>query len=114
MREAHASHNGRSAPGSRRGDLTAAQAGQMRTGKQTLRQLLKEREISVVLIDAPGWLVRFCFGSASRSRKPGKACDEKGVIRATQLEPTEELLRTRLSLVTVFAARRYGHRANGV
>ncbi len=91
----------------------ASSLNEKRKGMKKLLQLVKERAISVVLIEYPGRLVRFSFGYLE------EAFSWQGVRLEVldppkQLEPTEELVQDLLTIVTVFAGRLYGHRAKGV
>jgi predicted site-specific integrase-resolvase len=91
----------------------ASSLNEKRKGMKQLLQLVKERAIEVVLIEDPDRLVRFSFGYLEA------AFSWQGVRLEVldppkQLEPTEELVQDLLTIVTVFAGRLYGHRANGV
>jgi putative resolvase len=91
----------------------ASSLNEKRKGMRKLLQLVKEREISVVLIEYPDRLVRFSFGYLE------EAFSWQGVRLEVldpprQLEPTEELVQDLLMIVTVFAGRLYGTRAKGV
>ena len=91
----------------------ASSLNEKRKGMKQLLQLVKERAIEVVLIEDPDRLVRFSFGYLE------EALSWQGVRLEVldppkQLEPTEELVQDLLTIVTVFAGRLYGHRANGV
>jgi putative resolvase len=89
----------------------ASSLNEKRKGMKKLLQLVKERAISVVLIEYPDRLVRFGYLE--------EAFGWQGVRLEVldppeQLEPTEELVQDLLTIVTVFAGRLYGHRAKGV
>lgn len=91
----------------------ASSLNEKRKGMKKLLQLVKEREISVVLIENPDRLVRFGFGYLE------EAFSWQGVRLEVldppkQLEPTEELVQDLLTMVTVFAGGLYGDRAKGV
>jgi putative resolvase len=86
---------------------------QRRRGMKKLLALGGQPAVDVVLIDYPDRLVRFGFGYL----------EQAFAWRDVRLEvldppkhqgPTEELIEDLLTLVAVFAGRRYGHRATGV
>ena len=84
-----------------------------RKGMKKLLTLIGEQAVDVVLIEYPDRLVRFGFGYLQ------EAFDWKNVRLEVleppkHQEPTEELIQDMLTIVTVFAGRLYGHRANGV
>jgi putative resolvase len=83
----------------------ASSLNEKRKGMKKLLQLVKEREISVVLIEYPDRLVRFSFGYLQ------EAFSWQGV-RLEVLDPPKQ--QDLLTIVTVFARRLYGHLAKGV
>jgi putative resolvase len=86
----------------------ASSLNEKRKGMKQLLSLIKEQAI-----EDPDRLVRFSFGYLE------EAFSWQGVRLEvldppTQLEPSEELVRDLLTIVSVFAGRLYGHRAKGV
>jgi putative resolvase len=84
-----------------------------RRGMKSLLTLIGEQAVDVVLLEYPDRLVRFGFGYLE------EAFGWMGVRLEVldppkQLEPSEELVQDLLTIVTVFAGRLYGHRANGI
>jgi putative resolvase len=84
-----------------------------RKGMKKLLSLIREQAIDVVLIEYPDRLVRFGFGYLEQAfgwkEVPVEVLDPP-----KHQEPTEELIQDMLTIVTVFAGRLDGHRANGV
>jgi putative resolvase len=91
----------------------ASSLNEKRQGMRKLLQLVKEREISVVLIEYPDRLVRFSFGYLEEAFS-GQGVRLEVLDPPRQVEPTEELVQDLLLIVTVFAGRLYGTRAKGV
>jgi len=84
-----------------------------RKGMKKLLPLIGEQAIDVVLIEYPDWLVRFGFGYLEQAFG-WKEVRLEVLDPPKHQEPTEELIQDRLTIVTVFAGRLDGHRANGV
>ena len=78
-----------------------------------LLALVGERAVDVVLIEYPDRLVRFGFRYLEQAFQWQHVRLE--VLDQPQVqEPTEELMRDMLTIVTVYAARLYGQRAKGL
>ncbi len=91
----------------------ASSLNERRNGMKRLLALVGQRAVEVVLIEYPDRLVRFGFGYLEEAfRWQGVRLEVLDPPK--QLEPTEELVQDLLTLVTVFAGRLYGHRAQGV
>ncbi len=91
----------------------ASSLNERRKGMKRLLALVGQRAVEVVLIEYPDRLVRFGFGYLEEAfRWQGVRLEVLDPPK--QLEPTEELVQDLLTLVTVFAGRLYGHRAQGV
>jgi putative resolvase len=91
----------------------ASSLNERRKGMKRLLALVRQRAMDVVLIENPERLVRFGFGYLE------EAFSWQGVRLEVldppkQLEPRAELAQDLLTIVTVFADRLYGHRAQGV
>jgi len=91
----------------------ASSLNERRKGMERLLALIGQRAVEVVLIEYPDRLVRFGFGYLEEAfRWQGVRLEVLDPPK--QLEPTEELVQDLLTIVTVFAGRLYGHRAQGV
>jgi putative resolvase len=91
----------------------ASSLNEKRKGMKRLLSLVGEQAVDVVLIEYPDRLVRFCFGYLEQAF--GWKDVRLEVLDLTKhQEPTEELIQDMLTIVTVFAGRLYGHRAQGV
>jgi putative resolvase len=91
----------------------ASSLNERRKGMKRLLALVGQRAVEVVLIEYPDRLVRFGFGYLEEAfRWQGVRLEVLDPPK--QLEPTEELVQDLLTIVTVFAGRLYGHRAQGV
>jgi len=78
-----------------------------------LLSLIKEQAVEVIVIEYPDRLVRFGFRYLEEAfRWQGVRLEVLDPPK--QLEPTEELVQDLLTIVTVFAGRLYGHRAQGI
>jgi len=84
-----------------------------RRGMKQLLTLVGEQAVDVVLIEYPDRLVRFGFSYLDQAFQWQHVRLE--VLDQPQAqEPTEELIRDMLAIVTVFAGRLYGQRARGL
>jgi len=84
-----------------------------RRGMKRLLALIGEQAVEVVMIEYPDRLLRFGFSSLEEAfRWMGVRLDVLDPPK--QLEPSAELVQDLLTIVTVFAGRRYGQRANGI
>ena len=84
-----------------------------RRGMKKLLTLVGEQAVDVVLIEYPDRLVRFGFRYLEQAFQWQHVRLE--VLDQPQIqEPTEELIRDLLTIVTVFAGRLYGQRAKGL
>ncbi len=91
----------------------ASSLNERRKGMKRLLALVGQRAVEVVLIEYPDRLVRFGFGYLEEAfRWQGVRLEVLDPPK--QLEPTEELVQDLLTIVTVFAGRLYGQRAQGV
>jgi predicted site-specific integrase-resolvase len=81
--------------------------------KKRLLALVGQRAIDAVLIEDPDRLVHFGFGSLEEAFS-WQGVQLEVLNPPKQLKPTEELVRDLFTLVTMFAGRLYGHRAQGV
>ena len=91
----------------------ASSLNERRKGMKRLLALVGQRAVEVVLIEYPDRLVRFGFEYLEEAfRWQGVRLEVLDPPK--QLEPTEELVQDLLTIVTVFAGRLYGHRAQGV
>jgi excisionase family DNA binding protein len=82
-------------------------------GMQRLLALIGEQALEVVLIEYPDRLV--CFGFSYLEEAFSWMGVRLELLDAPkQLEPSEELVQDLLTIVTVFAGRLYGQRANGI
>lgn len=84
-----------------------------RRGMKKLLALVGEQAVDVVLIEYPDRLVRFGFRYLEQAFEWQHVRLEVLDQPQTQ-EPTEELIRDMLTIVTVFAGRLYGQRAKGL
>src|SRR5437868_5733735 len=84
-----------------------------RKGMKKLLALVGQQAVDVVLIEDPHRLVR--FGSGYLEQAFGWRDVRLEVLDPPKhQEPTEELIQDMLTIVTVFAGRLYGPRAQGV
>src|SRR5215470_10442571 len=91
----------------------ASSLNERRRGMKKLMALVGEQAVDVVLIEYPDRLVRFGFRYLDQAFQWQHVRLE--VLDQPQAqEPTEELLRDMLTIVTVFAGRLYGQRAKGL
>jgi len=91
----------------------ASSLNERRRGMQKLLSLVGEQAVDVVLIEYPDRLVRFGFSYLEQAFAWQHVRLE--VLDQPQVqEPTEELIRDMLTMVTVFAGRLYGQRAKGL
>lgn len=91
----------------------ASSLNERRQGMKKLLALVGERAVDVVLIEYPDRLVRFGFRYLEQAFQWQHVRLE--VLDQPQVqEPTEELIRDMLTIVTVFAGRLYGQRAKGL
>ncbi len=91
----------------------ASSLNERRKGMKRLLTLVGQRAIDVVLIEYPDRLVRFGFGYLEETFS-WQGVRLEVLDAPKQLEPTAELVQDLLTIVTVFAGRLYGHRAQGV
>jgi len=91
----------------------ASSLNERRRGMKKLLALVGEQAVDVVLIEYPDRLVRFGFSYLDQAFQWQHVRLE--VLDQPQIqEPTEELIRDLLTIVTVFAGRLYGQRAKGL
>jgi putative resolvase len=91
----------------------ASSLNERRRGMKQLLTLVGEQAVDVVLIEYPDRLVRFGFSYLDQAFQWQHVRLE--VLDQPQIqEPTEELSRDLLTIVTVFAGRLYGQRAKGL
>src|SRR5215469_16420550 len=91
----------------------ASSLNERRRGMKKLLTLVGEQAVDVVLIEYPDRLVRFGFSYLAQAFQWQHVRLE--VLDQPQAqEPTEELIRDLLAIVTVFAGRLYGQRAKGI
>jgi len=91
----------------------ASSLNERRRGMKKLLTLVGEQAVDVVLIEYPDRLVR--FGLSYLDQAFGWQHVRLEVLDQPQIqEPTEELMRDMLTIVTVFAGRLYGQRAKGL
>ena len=91
----------------------ASSLNERRRGMKKLLALVGEQAVDVVLIEYPDRLVRFGFSYLEQAFQWQHVRLE--VLDQPQAqEPTEELIRDMLTIVTVFAGRLYGQRAKGL
>ena len=91
----------------------ASSLNERRRGMKNLLALVGEQAVAVVLIEYPDRLVRFGCSYFSQAFQWQHVRLE--VLDQPQIqEPTEELMRDMLTIVTVFAGRLYGQRAKGL
>ena len=91
----------------------ASSLNERRRGMKKLLSLVGEQAVDVVLNDYPDRLVRFGFSYLEQAFAWQHVRLE--VLDQPQVqEPTEELIRDMLAIVTVFAGRLYGQRARGL
>jgi len=91
----------------------ASSLNERRRGLKKLLSLMGEQAVDVVLIEYPDRLVRFGFSYLEQAFAWQHVRLE--VLDQPQVqEPTEELRRDMLTIVTVFAGRLYGQRAKGL
>jgi predicted site-specific integrase-resolvase len=86
---------------------------EQRRGMKQLLQLVTEQAIEVLLIESPERLVRISCGIWEK-HSTGRACAWKCSVRPGRVSRPQSWCRTRLSMVTAFAERLYGQRAEGV
>lgn len=91
----------------------ASSLNERRKGMKKLLALIGEQAVDVVLIEYPDQLVRFGFGYLEQAFS-WKDVRLEVCEPPKQQEPTEELIQDMLTIVTVFAGRLYGHRAEGL
>jgi putative resolvase len=91
----------------------ASSLNEKRKGMKRLLSLVGEQAVDVVLIEYPDRLVRFGFGYLEQAFG-WKDIRLEVLDPPKHQEPTEELIQDMLTIVTVFAGRLYGHRAQGV
>src|SRR5215470_18917797 len=91
----------------------ASSLNERRRGMKKLLTLVGEQVVDVVLIEYPDRLVRFGCSYLEQAFQWQHVRLE--VLDQPQIqEPTEELMRDMLTIVTVFAGRLYGQRARGL
>jgi len=91
----------------------ASSLNERRRGMKKLLALVGEQAVDVVLIEYPDRLVRFGFNYLDQAFQWQHVRLE--VLDQPHIqEPTEELMRDMLTIVTVFAGRLYGQRAKGL
>ena len=91
----------------------ASSLNERRKGMKRLLALVEQQAVDVVLIEYPDRLVRFGFPYLEQAFSWKNVQLE--VLDPPKIqEPTEELIQDMLTIVTVFAGRLYGHRAQGV
>jgi putative resolvase len=91
----------------------ASSLNERRRGMKKLLALVGEQAVDVVLIEYPDRLVRFGFSYLDQAFQWQHVRLE--VLDQPQIqEPTEELMRDMLTIVSVFAGRLYGQRAKGL
>ncbi len=91
----------------------ASSLNERRKGMKRLLALVEQQAVDVVLIECPDRLVRFGFPYLEQAFSWKNVRLE--VLDAPKIqESTEELIQDMLNIVTVFAGRLYGHRAQGV
>jgi putative resolvase len=91
----------------------ASSLNERRRGMKKLLALVGEQAVDVVLIEYPDRLVRFGFSYLDQAF--GWQHVRLEVLDQPHIqEPTEELMRDMLTIVTVFAGRLYGQRAKGL
>jgi predicted site-specific integrase-resolvase len=91
----------------------ASSLNERRRGMKKLLVLVGEQAVDVVLIEYPDRIVRFGFSYLEQAFQWQHVRLE--VLDQPQAqEPTEELMRDMLTIVTVFAGRLYGQRAKGL
>jgi putative resolvase len=91
----------------------ASSLNERRKGMKRLLALVEQQAVDVVLIEYPDRLVRFGFPYLEQAFSWKNVQLE--VLDPPKIqEPTEELIQVMLTIVTVFAGRLYGHRAQGV
>ena len=100
-------------PGESSTGLFGGNSNWRRRGMKKLLALIGERAVDVVLIEYPDRLVRFGFGYLEQAFT-WKDVRLEVLDPPKHQEPTEELIQDMLTIVTVFAGRLYGHRAQGV
>jgi putative resolvase len=91
----------------------ASSLNERRKGMKRLLALVEQQAVDVVLLEDPDRLVRLGFPYLEQAFSWKNVRRE--VLDAPKIqEPTAELIQDRLTIVTVFAGRLYGHRAKGV
>jgi putative resolvase len=91
----------------------ASSLNERRRGIKKLLALVGEQAVDVVLIEYPDRLVRFGFNYLDQAFQWQHVRLE--VLDQPHIqEPTEEVMRDMLTIVTVFAGRLYGQRAKGL
>ena len=91
----------------------ASALNERRRGMKNLLALVGEQAVDVVLIEYPDRFVRFGFSYLQQAFQWQHVRLE--VLDPPQIqEPTEEVMRDMLTIVTVFAGRLYGQRAKGL
>jgi len=91
----------------------ASSLNERRKGMKKLLALVEQQAVDVVLIAYPDRLVRFGFSYLEQAFR-WKDVRLEVLDQPKEQEPTEELVRDMLTIVTVFAGRLYGHRAKGL
>src|SRR6266852_3042338 len=91
----------------------ASSLNERRKGMKKLLALVEQQAVDVVLIAYPDRLVRFGFSYLEQAFR-WKDVRLEVLDPPKEQEPTEELVRDMLTIVTVFAGRLYGHRAKGL
>lgn len=91
----------------------ASSLNERRRGMKKLLALVGEQAVDVVLIEYPDRLVRFGFSYLEQAFQWQHVRLEV-LDQPLAQEPTEELIRDMLTIVTVFAGRLYGQRAKGL
>jgi putative resolvase len=91
----------------------ASSLNERRRGMKKLLALVGEQAVDVVLIEYPDRLVRFGFSYLEQAFQWQHVRLEV-LDQPLAQEPTEELMRDMLTIVTVFAGRLYGQRAKGL
>jgi putative resolvase len=91
----------------------ASSLNERRKGMKRLLALVEQQAVDVVLLEYPDRLVRFDFPYLEQAFSWKNVQLE--VLDPPKIqEPTEGLIQDMLTIVTVFAGRLYGHRAQGV
>ena len=91
----------------------ASSLNERRRGMKKLLALVGEQAVDIVLIEYPDRLVRFGCSYLEQTFQ-WQHVRLEGLDQPQVQEPTEELLRDMLTIMTVFASRLYGQRAKGL